>query len=577
MEQIEVIEKSQDDSGRMYKAIKVITSNKTNKPLLVNAEKGVTADAVAQSKIITDHFRSMFSKDEVEALPEILPQRMDPPFQREEVEKAVKALKNNRSAGGDDLKAEQLKHGPTIVYDKITEILNEMAETGEHPKEVKEGILIPLQKPGKPQGPPSNLRPIILLSMLRKILATLMIWRIGSKIDREIPVSQAAYRAGRGTTEQIFTLKTMAEKSITTTNFSTHILMMDMSRAFDTINRGRVIEDLRTILTPSELHIIKLLIENVRLIVDVSGHRGEAFTTNVGTPQGDCLSPVLFTLYLAKTLSKIKETPGLPREVQDHSYAEYTDSGVLINLQYADDICWVGGNCSGAIELLKQQIPEILSEHDLLINLAKTEEYIVNREETAWEKCKYLGSTLLTQNDIKRRNQLANMAFNNLRPILTDKKLATTVKMRIFGALIGSIFLYNSELWALTKERNQHIDVCQRNLLRKILNIRYPQKISNENLYARTGQTPWSHTIRTRRIRWLGHLLRLPVDSPARKALDTFLNYKSKHPPGARKTTWVDTVKKDLKLLDITLESCFEIAQDRKVWHSLVVQMSSKS
>lgn len=43
-------------------------------------------------------------------------------------------------------------------------------------------------------------------------------------------------------------------------------------------------------------------------------------------------------------------------------------------------------NCSNAIEILKNQIPNTLSERDMLIGLAKTEEYIVNRKLKAWEK-----------------------------------------------------------------------------------------------------------------------------------------------------------------------------------------------
>ena len=39
-----------------------------------------------------------------------------------------------------------------------------MAETGEIPKEVRYGILKPLQKLNKAKGPPSNLGPTILLS-----------------------------------------------------------------------------------------------------------------------------------------------------------------------------------------------------------------------------------------------------------------------------------------------------------------------------------------------------------------------------------------------------------------------------
>ena len=68
----------------------------------------------------------------------------------------------NLSVPDDD---EHLKHGPIEeLSKKISELLNETATTGLYPKEIKLGQLTPLQKPGKKAGPPSNLRPIILLT-----------------------------------------------------------------------------------------------------------------------------------------------------------------------------------------------------------------------------------------------------------------------------------------------------------------------------------------------------------------------------------------------------------------------------
>lgn len=89
MELIEEIENSKEDSGRTYKAI---TFNKPKKPLLINTETGVATDAIAQTNIITEHFRNMFPKEDIESLPYIQPLKMDLPTQIEEVEKAVKAL-----------------------------------------------------------------------------------------------------------------------------------------------------------------------------------------------------------------------------------------------------------------------------------------------------------------------------------------------------------------------------------------------------------------------------------------------------------------------------------------------------
>lgn len=45
------------------------------------------------------------------------------------------------------------------------------------------------------------------------------------------------------------------------------------------------------------------MIEDAVLSVKVGNGRGDAITTNVGTPQGDCLSPTLFTLYLSKAIT----------------------------------------------------------------------------------------------------------------------------------------------------------------------------------------------------------------------------------------------------------------------------------
>ena len=115
----------------------------------------------------------MFSKETEKEIEGITPTKMTTPFTKEEIKNAIKSLKNGKSAGIDKIYAELLKHAhaPDEISEVIAVIFNQAAETGEYPSEIREGILIPLQKPGEKAGPPGNLRPIILLSMLRKILA----------------------------------------------------------------------------------------------------------------------------------------------------------------------------------------------------------------------------------------------------------------------------------------------------------------------------------------------------------------------------------------------------------------------
>ena len=346
------------------------------------------------------------------------------------------------------------------------------------------GDLVPLQKPGNKRGPTANLRPKILLSTIRKILAVCLIRRIGNKINNNIPVTQAAYRPGRSTTEQVCAIKLLAEKAVTSTHYMTQTLLMDMSKAFDTIHRDMIITYLQAILNPDELHLVKVLIEDVQLTVKLNNTRGNKITTNIGTPQGDCLSPTLFTLYLVNALRG--DLPITPQQhtydhsysltpdyhlhpiPQEHLYCKHPGRGFLIDLQDADDISWVTGNFQNGTKHQKGVIPTSLARRNLTINKSKTEEYIINYEnrDGPWKQCRYLGSLLDTDKDMERRKCLSLNAFQKIRPIFQDKKLPNILKGRIFNALVGSIFLYNSELWTMTETRKAKIDSFQRKLLR---------------------------------------------------------------------------------------------------------------
>ena len=111
------------------------------------------------------------------------------------------------------------------MYERIADLPNHIAETGETPSVLKTGLLVPLQKPGKKRGPVSNIKPVIPLSILRKRMAVCVgvIGRIG-EINQQIPLSQAAYRSGRGTSEQVLTMRLMTEKAVTTPGYNVNAI-----------------------------------------------------------------------------------------------------------------------------------------------------------------------------------------------------------------------------------------------------------------------------------------------------------------------------------------------------------------
>ena len=175
-----------------------------------------------------------------------------------------------------------------------------MAETGNLQKEVTYGILKPLQKPSKAKGPPSNLRNIILLFCLHKILEAGIANRIKDRLKVEIPPSQAAYRPNRSTAAR---------------NESAHLIMLGTSKGFDNINRNQLIEDLQNSIETDQLHIISTLL-NASLSVRCETTLSKAFETNTGAPQGDCASARHFTYYLDKTLKLARSN-----QLADYPYA----------------------------------------------------------------------------------------------------------------------------------------------------------------------------------------------------------------------------------------------------------------
>nr|KAG5696029.1 hypothetical protein BaRGS_013935 [Batillaria attramentaria] len=65
----------------------------------------------------------------------------------------------------------------------------------------------------------------------------------------------------------------------------------------------------------------------------------------------------------------------------------------------------------------------------------------------------------------------------------------------------------------------QKIQTFLNSCLRRIFNIRWPEKIRNEELWERAGQEPVAKQILRRKWGWIGHTLRKPASSTTRQAL----------------------------------------------------------
>ena len=121
---------------------------------------------------------------------------------------------------------------------------------------------------------------------------------------------------------------------------------------------------------------------------------------------------------------------------------------------------------------------------------------------------KKVGSLIDVDKDVARRKQLATVALDKLNNVwIKGNKLKTSTKIKLYKSLVKSILLYNCGTWALTLTAEERLNAYHRKQLKKILNIRYPMKITNKSFYRICEEKPLSLQILSARWSLFGHIL----------------------------------------------------------------------
>ncbi|VDO71956.1 unnamed protein product [Schistosoma margrebowiei] len=135
----------------------------------------------------------------------------------------------------------------------------------------------------------------------------------------------------------------------------------------------------------------------------------------------------------------------------------------------------------------------------------------------------YLGSIIDkhdgSDTDVKARISKARIAYLHLRIIWNSKQLSTNTKVNILNTNVKTVLLYGAETWRTTKAIIQKIQVFINGCLLKIHRIRWPDTISNNQLWERTNQILTEEEIRKKRWKWIGHTLKKAPDCVLRQAL----------------------------------------------------------
>ena len=579
-ELIKMVEKADDNSkhGKSWEIINKITGRKVSKQGMI---KGSTKEERVANWFT--HFKNLLGskpdenaiEEDEEEIDRVLEGLNidDEEFKMDEWKRVKGSIKEGRTAGIDNVAPEVLKRCDVDTI--MLKFANKFVVEHEKPQQWSEINMLPIPKSGDLTDP-QNYRGISLISALAKTVNKMILNRLQKKIDPHLRPNQNGFRPGRNTTAHILALRRLLE-GVRSHNRKAIVLYIDFRKAFDSINRNKMIKILKAYdVPPNLLQAIILMYENTKARIISPDGETEFFKILAGVLQGDTLAPYLFIIVLdyvlRKTFKGREEELGFKLHRRRSSRIKAVH---VTDLDFADDLAILVEE----IEQAQQALTALENEAGkvgLVCNAKKTELQSFNQTGPVIvktksgkiikqvENFKYLGAwTQSSDKDIKVRKALAWSACNKLDKIWMSN-ISRGIKIRLFIATVESVLLYGSETWTLTKTLSNRLDGCYTRLLRKALNISWRQHQTNDQLYG--GLPKASTKIRKRRMRIAGHCVRHPEEIAHKLVL--WEPTEGKRSRGRRSTTYIDNLLHDADANN-TIEMR-KIMEDRKEWRALV-------
>ena len=370
--------------------------------------------------------------------------------------------------------------------------MNQIYDGGEFPKNFMEAIIFPLYKKGD-LAIVSNFRGISFLTAFYKIYTQLIHFRMQIFACKEnlLHESQAGFRRGYSTCDNIFILSSIIEDSIRKPCGKVFAFFIDFSAAFDTVNRNSLILKLAMLGYSTKCcDAIKQIYNVTKAKVWTSEGYTESFETKAGVRQGCLLSPLLFTLYINDLIECVDE-------------GGFCFDGVWIRmLLYADDIVFLASDPK-VLQNMIDKLYKYCVLWDLKVNLSKSKIMVFRKagrisKNLSWTygdqqidivpTYKYLGINFVSTgkfgSHLDIQMGVAKIALNSIyKNIFYLQARNIDAYLRVFNSVARSVLCYAAQVWGFQKW--EIVERLLRFFIKKLL--RLPYNTPNYMILLETG------------------------------------------------------------------------------------------
>ncbi len=460
------------------------------------------------------------------------------------------------------------------------------------PGDWSKGIIIVLGKKGDATYC-SNNRGITLRSTASKVFQIIILQRLYIGLENLYRENQCGFRRNRSCIDQLHSLRLIIYNSLEY-NVPLYINFIDFKAAFDSVERAFIWKAFAHYGLPDKyIRIMKAFFDTTVSAVKVEGELTEWFEVTSGTGQGDIQGPPIFNVCINLVMELVEYYKRISKGMLlDKSRNTEVRDITVVDVDYADDLAALDNTKEGLQETT-DLIVKFSAYSGLKINVDKTESMAVSKQagqQPFTEKdtlaisignnivqqrseFKYLGAIISSDNsldkEITARIGKATGAFNRLNNIWTSKSISICVKIRIYKAAVITVLTYGCEVWNTTQAQMKRIESFHQRCLRRIFKVRWFHRVSNKEVLRRAKADTLEKHISSMRLRWFGHVVRMPSDRLPRYMVE-WIPPQGKRSRGRPRKSWLKVVEEDYNNLsgsvDATYTDMKALAVDRKLW-----------
>lgn len=462
----------------------------------------------------------------------------------EEIELAIKELKNNKCPGEDKITNEIIKIGKSELIPPLLILFNKILTTEEIPSQWRKSQIILLFKKGS-RTDIGNYRPISLIPTICKIFTKIIQRRIANTLELFQAEEQAGFRKNRSTIDHLHVVNQLIEKA-NEYRITLYMCFVDYNKAFDSLEHTKIWEALeKANVEQKYIQVIKQIYKDNTASIQLE-REGESFPVGKGVRQGDPLSPDLFNCTL--------ETVIQPLDWEEKDFGININGKKITNLRFADDVVLIAKTA----EELQQQLIDLNHSSKrvgLTINHTKTKiitnyyEHPISIESTKIGYVKdyiYLGQLISFKNrldkEINRRIANAWKKFWSLKKIFKNK-ISLEIKRKTFDMCVSSVISYGCQTWAATEKHIHKIRVCQNRMEKSMLGLTWKDKIPIHQIKQKMKIADITSTIKSLKWSWVGHIMR-KTQGWTREITD-WIPLENKRNRGRQNKRWEDEFKRE--------------------------------